>query len=253
MVRVRGLDLFGQYFSGYRDLYVLIGGVASALAMDEAGGNFRATKDLDIVLIIEALNAEFVAHFWAFIKSGGYQIKQVGGDRPVFYRFMNPADEAYPAQIELFSRAPEGLEHAENAMLTRIPTDETVSSLSAILLDEAYYAFLLGGRQQSKEFSYITADRLIPFKARAWLDLSQRKKRGESIDSKHIRKHRNDVLTLSGLLDGEPVGLSEAITADMALFLELLAQEEVDFKAIGLGGDLARVIDRIAITFGLAH
>lgn len=42
MVGVRGLTLFGQHFSRYRDQYVLIGGVASSLLMDEAGVPFKA-------------------------------------------------------------------------------------------------------------------------------------------------------------------------------------------------------------------
>ncbi len=75
MVGIRGLALFGQHFSCFRDQYVLIGGVASSLSMDEAGIPFRATKDLDIVLIIEALDNRFIAAFWAFVHKGGYQIR----------------------------------------------------------------------------------------------------------------------------------------------------------------------------------
>lgn len=248
---IRGLELFGQHFSAYRDQYVMIGGVASWITMDEAGGSFRATKDLDIVLVIEALNTEFVAHFWEFIKAGGYQIKQSGGDQPVFYRFQNPANEAYPVQLELFSRAPEGLEHPENATLTPIPTDESVSSLSAILLDDDYYAFLLEGRQASGEITYIGADRLIPFKARAWLDLSRRKEAGEKVDSKNIRKHRNDVLHLSGQMSDEPVELPDSIRADMKQFLERLGHEDVNLKDLNLRGPLEMIIERLAISFSL--
>ncbi|MCO6055887.1 hypothetical protein NG726_04290 [Pseudomonas sp. MOB-449] len=248
---IRGLELFGQHFNAYRQQYVMIGGVASWITMDEAGGEFRATKDLDIVLVIEALNAEFVAHFWEFIKTGGYQIKQIGGDRPVFYRFQNPADEAYPVQIELFSRAPEGLEHPETSTLTRLPTDESVSSLSAILLDEVYYAFLLEGRQMAGGITHIGADRLIPFKAKAWLDLSARKEAGERVDSKNIRKHRNDVLQLSGMLSDDPVGLPDSIRADMTQFLERLRREEVSLRDLGLKGSLEAIIERLAEGFGL--
>ncbi|WP_137162194.1 hypothetical protein [Pseudomonas asiatica] len=251
MVSVKGLDVFGKHFRDFRDRYVLIGGVASALAMEDAGESFRATKDLDIVLVIEALDSIFVSRFWEFIHAGGYEIRQRGGDRPVFYRFQNPTDETYPVMIELFSRAPEGLEHAENATLTPIPTDESVSSLSAILLDEDYYKLLREGRRQSEELTYISADRLIPFKAKAWLDLSQRKANGEAVDSKNVRKHRNDVLTLAGLLTGELIELPESITADMALFLERLAAEEIDFKALKIRGDLKTIIGRIAESFGL--
>jgi hypothetical protein len=54
---VKGLDVFQNHFARYTDQYVLIGGTAATLAMEEAGLEFRATKDLDIVLHIEALNA----------------------------------------------------------------------------------------------------------------------------------------------------------------------------------------------------
>jgi hypothetical protein len=49
---VRGLDLFRDYFKDYTDKYILIGGTACDLAMGSMGLNFRATKDLDIVLIL---------------------------------------------------------------------------------------------------------------------------------------------------------------------------------------------------------
>lgn len=49
---VKGIDIFKEYFREYRDNYVLIGGVACDIAMSASGLNFRATKDLDIVLLI---------------------------------------------------------------------------------------------------------------------------------------------------------------------------------------------------------
>ena len=39
----------------------------------------------------------------------------------------------------------------------------------------------------------VGAPQLIALKARAWLDLTEREKRGEKIDSKTIKKHKNDV------------------------------------------------------------
>ncbi|MBC2717822.1 MAG: hypothetical protein HF978_21165 [Desulfobacteraceae bacterium] len=47
---VRGLDLFRDYFKDHADQYVLIGGTACDIAMSQMGLDFRATKDLDIVL-----------------------------------------------------------------------------------------------------------------------------------------------------------------------------------------------------------
>ena len=43
---VTGLELFKEHFRPYADNYVLIGGTACELALEEAGLPFRATKDL---------------------------------------------------------------------------------------------------------------------------------------------------------------------------------------------------------------
>jgi len=56
---VRGLDRFREHFRAFTDRYVLIGGTACDLAFTNAGVAFRATKDLDIVLCVESLDAEF--------------------------------------------------------------------------------------------------------------------------------------------------------------------------------------------------
>ncbi len=52
-----------DHFREYPGRYVLIGGTASHLALREQGFDFRATKDLDIILCIEALNERFLAAF----------------------------------------------------------------------------------------------------------------------------------------------------------------------------------------------
>jgi len=248
---IRGLTLFGRHFADYRDRYVMIGGVAAWITVDDAGGAFRATKDLDIVLVIEALDSDFVAHFWAFIRAGGYRIKQGDGERPVFFRFQHPSDEEYPVQIELFTRAPEGLAVPEDTKLVPIPTDDSVSSLSAFLLDDAYYTFLLEGRQLLGDITHISVDRLIPLKAKAWLNLSNAKANGEPVDSKNIKKHRNDVLALSQLLSDQPITLPSAVSTDMSTFLERLALEEVNLKDLKLKGSLETIIDRLVVGFGL--
>ncbi len=134
---VRGLDVFRKYFAGHADRFVLIGGTAATLAMEEAGLEFRATKDLDIVLHIEALSPAFGELFWSFVEAGRYEIRQASDTgKPVFYRFQKPADERFPVMLELFSRVPDGIKLAEGSHLTPIPIDDAVASLSAILLDD---------------------------------------------------------------------------------------------------------------------
>ena len=58
---VRGLDTFARFFAGDEARYVLIGGVASPLVLEDAGLQARATKDLDIVLCVESMDADFGA------------------------------------------------------------------------------------------------------------------------------------------------------------------------------------------------
>ncbi len=70
---VHGLNKFKEYFTDLKDQYVFIGGTACDLLISDQGGDFRGTKDLDIVLIIEALDASFAKVFWNFICDGGYE------------------------------------------------------------------------------------------------------------------------------------------------------------------------------------
>ena len=55
---VRGLDIFTEWFKKFSDQYVLIGGTAASLAMQDFGVPFRGTKDLDVVLHLEVLTSE---------------------------------------------------------------------------------------------------------------------------------------------------------------------------------------------------
>lgn len=52
---IRGLDLFREHSAGYRKAFVLIGGVACHEWLSTQGLEFRATKDVDMVLIVEAV------------------------------------------------------------------------------------------------------------------------------------------------------------------------------------------------------
>lgn len=251
---VRGLDVFRSYFAGHADKFVLIGGTAASLAMEEAGLEFRATKDLDIVLHVEALSREFGELFWRFIEDGRYGIRQAGSTgRPIFYRFRQPADEQFPFMLELFCRAPDGINLAEGAHLTPIPIDESVASLSAILIDDAYYEFILSGRREIDGLPMIGEDRLIPLKARAWLDLHQRRARGEQVDARDIRKHANDALRLSQLLGpATHIPVTGRIAEDLSRFLDgVRAEPSISPKALGLGESVTAVLDRIAQAYGM--
>ena len=92
---IRGMNKFQEHFADFGDQYVLIGGAASDLVMEDAGATFRATKDLDIVLCLEALNQEFAEAFWEFINAGGYQNQQRSTGDKIFYRFPKTPKPQY--------------------------------------------------------------------------------------------------------------------------------------------------------------
>jgi hypothetical protein len=246
--------VFREYFAGHADQFVLIGGTAATLAMEEVGLEFRATKDLDIVLHIEALSPAFGEVFWSFVDAGRYEIRQASDTgKPVFYRFQKPGDERFPVMLELFCRAPDGIKLAEGSHLTPIPIDEAVASLSAILLDDAYYEFILAGRKEVDGLPWVGEDRLIPLKASAWLDLSERQAKGEHVDTKNIRKHANDVMRLSQLLAPETrIPVAARIAEDLNRFLDgIEADRSIDPKSIKFNNTVAEIVERIAQAYEL--
>ncbi len=249
---VNGLDRFQAHFADYQDRYVLIGGTASSLAMEELGVEFRVTKDLDIVLCVEALDRAFAEAFWAFIKAGDYQNLQKSTGKRLFYRFYAPKQAGYPEMLELFARVPDALDLKDGAELTPVPVDEEVSSLSAILMDDDYYAFVMARRTVIHGLAVIKADALIPPKARAFVDLTERKARGETVDSKNIKKHKNDVIRLFTVLERDRlILLPETVRADLKNALQLISGETIDLKTLGIAAlklpevlsELARIYD----------
>lgn len=224
---VKGLDIFREYFAGFEDQYVLIGGTACDILFAENAGQFRATRDIDIVLIVEALTAEFGIKFWEFIEAGQYRNKTMSTGRPQLYRFDKPENKGYPKMIELFART----DFASGKMngLVPIHIDDEVSSLSAILLNDDYYKILLAGRVIVQELCVLRPEYLILFKMKAYLDLKARKENGEEVDSRNIKKHKNDVLRITAefLLKHISV-LPESVYMDVRKFFEKLAEEPFD-------------------------
>ena len=255
---VNGLDKFGEYFKDYGGNYILIGGAACDMLIEDAGLNFRATKDLDIILIVEALSGEFVKKFWEFINEGDYRNKEKSSGEKKYYRFTNPAAEDYPYQLELFCRNP-GIELEREAFLTPIPIDEDVSSLSAILLDDVYYNFTLENSELIEGIHLASTGALICLKAKAYLDLKQRKENGEEVDSRNIKKHRLDVIRLGAILTNENIdNLPLTLKDDLSEVIEELKGDLPDGKTIGknLGAgslNVGNIIQQLEKTFHLQN
>lgn len=208
------------------------------------------------MLCAEALTPAFGERMWAFIREGGYAVNEQGPEPRRFYRFRQPSNPRYPAMLEFFAREPGFAPLAEGAHITPVPIDKTVESLSAILLDEGYYRFIHDNKRMLAGVNVVNDQCLIPLKARAWLDLRERKAGGEDIDSRSVFKHRGDVLKLTQLLTpGTRIELPQAIATDMRRFLAQL-ESELDaalLKSLGLHGQSAgETLALLREAFGLS-
>ena len=248
---VSGIDSFRAWFRGFDDQYVIIGGTACDLLMSEAGLDFRATKDIDLVLIVESLTPEYGLRFWEYIVMAGYEHINKSDGEPQFYRFTNPKSNQYPVMIELFSTRKESIPLPDNAVVTPLPLNEELSSLSAILLDNEYYNFLLNGKKQIDGITILNAGYLIPLKAKAWIDLSDAKAAGQIIDSKSIKKHKNDVFRLSLLLTPDTkIQITDRVKTDLMFFLTAMAEEQTNLRQLGLRDqDINQILSKIKAVY----
>ena len=123
---------------------------------------------------------------------------------------------------------------------------DDLSSLSAILLNDEYYEFLKSGLVLINGIQVLNYTHIIPFKAKAWLDLRMRKENGESIDSKKIEKHKRDVFRLSQLITGnDRIELSGEILNDMTSFIFQMENETIDLKNLKIRGDKGKILDTL--------
>ena len=70
---VTGLDKFREAFLEYADNYVIIGGTACDIVLRDTDMKPRATSDIDMIVVVENMTPEFAAAFWRFIRDGKYK------------------------------------------------------------------------------------------------------------------------------------------------------------------------------------
>lgn len=192
---VLGIDSFKERFKDYSDCYTIIGGAACDILLSEVNLSFRATKDIDMILIMEDSFPEFASVFWEYIKEGRYKCGWKNEERMHFYRFTE-GKNGFPAMIELFSRKPGYHLQIEEGIIP-IHIDDDTSSLSAILLNDDFYEFMMSGRKIVDGMGVLGQEYLIPFKMFAWLNLLDRKAAGEHVNEKDLKKHKYDVFQIT--------------------------------------------------------
>lgn len=205
---VGGIEKFREVFTRYSNNFVIIGGAACDEILEGSAMQPRATMDIDIIVIVENMTAEFANAFWQFIEDGGYRpgVRKNADQTPkyVLYSF-DGGKPGYPVKIELLSHHNEIFNSSYH--IEPLPIDGEVSSLSAIILDEPYYKLTVENSFLSNGLRYASPIALIALKARAYLNLIAEREAGHHVNTKDITKHRNDVLKLVATVDDEDVAI----------------------------------------------
>ena len=238
---VAGIASFIEKFRDYGDCYTIIGGTACDILMTEADTEFRATKDIDMILILEARQRDFIKIFWEYVIEAGYKFGWKNSDTVHFYRFTEPKP-SYPFMIELFSREPDYIKSTPTGIIP-IHVDDDISSLSAILLDDEYYSFMLDGRRNVSGVSVLDAEHIIPFKMFAWLNLKDRKQNNEHVNERDLKKHKYDVFRLLQIIDRSiTVDAPGLVKENIIRFIREIVLEDVPFEQLGLPFDMDTAI-----------
>lgn len=233
---MKGIEKIRQYLGEYKGNYVIIGGTACNLNLEDANMVGRATKDIDMIVVCEALTPEYLQSFWEFIKAGGYsawQVKTDENEHRCFYRFVEPKDDDFPVYIELFSRRPNSIELPDDAHLVHIPVSEYLSSFSAILMDDDYYNYAISHAVELNGVQAINADALIVLKIKAYLNNLKRREDGQKVQSDDIDKHKRDVYRMFFLITPEDkFDAPEKIKDDIRSFIGAITNDPINTKAI---------------------
>ncbi len=126
-------------------------------------------------------------------------------------------------------------------------------------MDDEYYRLVSASRVVINGIPIVSANCLIPLKARAWLDLTARRDAGDRhVKGDDIRKHRNDVFRLyQSLAPADRFTLPDRPRADLCAFLDRNHPESPDWPAIRaavgkpLLPDVATVLDQMRAIFRL--
>ena len=226
---VKGFEKFVEAFAGFEDCFVVIGGTACDIILSGTDMRPRATKDIDILLVVEKMTPEFGKAFWEFIKAGEYKNgrKRTSDDtQPKYemYRFDNPK-EGYPIQIELLARHSDILGTPTDYHLEPLPYDG-VSSLSAIMMDNDLYDFTIRESGITQGVRIASPLSLICLKAKAYRNLMKDKEDGKHVNSDDLKKHKNDVLKLIATRkDVVPVAISESMMETIKWYINQISLE----------------------------
>ena len=232
MSKFQQLQHFSDFFQDCEDDYVIIGGIAADISLQENDISFRATKDIDIVILTNS-STKLNTRILEYVKLGNYQSKETIHGKQ-YFRFSDPNDTIFPKIIEIFARNETHINLEDEQYTIPIVANQKAEKLSAILLDDEYFELIRKNCIKSKlGFSIINPLATICLKARAFRELSERKQSGDkTVNSNSIKKHKNDIIRMTQILDdSDQIILETQVSKDLKLILQEI-ENSTDDQAI---------------------
>lgn len=211
-IQNKQLYKLGEFISEFDKSYIIIGGTATMLLLKTIGDDSRVTKDVDMVIMNNENDNDFLIKLISFLKEGEYQ-NYYRDNKKYFYRFENPKNDNYPKMIEIF--AGDELKLDQNKRYTRINIDDSYYYLSGIILDEDFFIFIKSGVILKERLAVLDYLYLIPLKMYAYNNLKRTNERKYD-----IQKHKEDVFKLCDLFkENDELILSGKIKNEVINFI----------------------------------
>lgn len=225
---VPGFGRFLKYMEPFADRFIVIGGTAIMFIKDEGdvvlGMNGRATHDIDLIVVSERVDAEFVAAFEQLVCDGGYNGYYDRDNHPHYYRFERTANDGqFPQKLELLTKDPfpEKMDFRYASLAQGVD-----DYLSAMVLDPEYYRFALTHSRETHGLRALSREGLIVLKAYAAMNHLRDSREENDAHKKGVsfsnyKKHRKDVFLLTaGLVGGEYIEVPQSIKHDLQKFYD---------------------------------
>lgn len=240
-----GLDKFLNHLHSHSDCYVVIGGIATRITLEDAGLEARVTKDFDVVLLADGTNAQFARDIANLLKEGQYQ-NYTSNEKRVCFRFVKPQTNGYPTQIELFAGSNN---KTFERYLQKVPIVVDEEQLSAIILDENVFEFIKSRRVLTEEgLPIVDIYGLIALKSFAYFENFALYEKGKVTESTYT-KHKSDIIRLLlALPSGSPsISLPPILLESAKKFVDVLSNAGDVFKRIVRGEVKLNISDLVII------
>ncbi len=226
-----------EFLRDHTDFFVLIGGTATEIGLSEKGITFRATKDFDMVLLLDIQHGSFDQDIVRFLEGGQYQ-HAIANMKKTSYRFDKPGEAGYPKIIEFFAKT-DVTSKAFNKYLKKVNISYEDSFLSAIVLDESVYDFIKERKVLSQlGIPVVDLYGLIPLKALAFINNKNLYEEGKIHSEDDYKKHRTDIIRLLVAVSdtSSKIGLPDILKQAVNDFYLILEKSRPSFKALNFTG-----------------